>query len=53
MPSILVEIGFLSNPQEENLLQRSEHRQRIADALYRGIAQYMNRLNHFDIAKRD
>ena len=48
VPSILVEIGFLSNPQEENLLQRSDHRQRIADALYRGVAQYMSRLSHFD-----
>jgi N-acetylmuramoyl-L-alanine amidase len=51
VPSILVEIGFLSNPQEENLLQRSDHRQRIADALYRGVAQYMSRLSHFDMAK--
>jgi len=51
VPSILVEIGFLSNPQEERLLQRSDHRQRIADALYRGVAQYMSRLSHFDMAK--
>jgi N-acetylmuramoyl-L-alanine amidase len=51
VPSILVEIGFLSNPQEENLLQRSDYRQRIADALYRGVAQYMSRLSHFDMAK--
>ena len=36
VPSILVEIGFLSNPQEDNLLKRSDHRQRIADALYKG-----------------
>ena len=53
VPSILVEIGFLSNPQEENLLKRSDHRQRIADALFKGVAQYMNRLSHIDIAQRD
>lgn len=53
VPSILVEIGFLSNPQEEDLLKHSDHRQHIADALYRGIAQYVNRLSHFDIANRD
>ena len=52
VPSILVEIGFLSNPQEENLLKRSDHRQRIADALYKGMAQYMNRLSRIDIAQR-
>ena len=53
VPSILVEIGFLSNPLEENQLKRSDHRQRIAEALYKGMAQYMNRLSHIDIARRD
>jgi N-acetylmuramoyl-L-alanine amidase len=53
VPSILVEIGFLSNPLEENQFKRSDHRQRIADALYKGVAQYMNRLSHIDIAQRD
>jgi len=32
-------------------LKRSDYRQRIADALYRGVAQYMGRLSHFDLAK--
>ena len=51
VPSILVEIGFLSNPREENLLQRSDHRQHIADALYRAVAQYLGRRSAMELAK--
>jgi N-acetylmuramoyl-L-alanine amidase len=47
MPSVLVEIGFVSNPREEALLKQSEHRQRIAEALYKGISQYASTLSHF------
>ena len=36
MPAVLVESAFITNPKEERKLQREEHRQRIADALYRG-----------------
>jgi N-acetylmuramoyl-L-alanine amidase len=40
MPAVLVESAFITNPKEERKLQREEHRQRIADALYEGIAVY-------------
>jgi N-acetylmuramoyl-L-alanine amidase len=40
IPSILVETGFLSNPDEERLLRSSAHRQRIATAILRGIRTY-------------
>ena len=40
MPAVLVESAFITNPKEERKLQREEHRQRIADALYEGIAAY-------------
>jgi N-acetylmuramoyl-L-alanine amidase len=40
MPAVLVESAFITNPKEERKLQRDEHRQRIADALYEGIAAY-------------
>jgi len=36
-PSVLVECGFLSNPEEEALLVTSEYQQRVAYALYSGI----------------
>jgi N-acetylmuramoyl-L-alanine amidase len=44
MPSVLAEISFLTNPQDERLLKRPEHRARIAEALYRGIDRYVSSL---------
>ncbi len=52
MPSILAEIGFLSNSREESLLSKPEHRQRLAEALYKGVSRYMQTLSHFEIAQR-
>ncbi len=40
MPSVLAEIGFLTNANDEALLKKPEHRQKIAEALYKGIAGY-------------
>ena len=53
MPSILAEIGFISNSREENLLKRPDYRQRLADALYRGLARYAETLSHFQVAAQD
>jgi N-acetylmuramoyl-L-alanine amidase len=47
MPSVLAEIGFLTNSRDEANLNKSEYRQKIAEALYRGIAQYHQSLSHF------
>jgi N-acetylmuramoyl-L-alanine amidase len=52
MPSILAEIGFVSNPKEESLLKRAEYRQRLADALYRGVSRYAETLSHFQVARQ-
>ncbi len=45
MPSILTEISFLSNPADERLLKNPEHRQRVAEGLYQGMANYLQSLN--------
>jgi len=45
MPSVLSEISFVSNPNDERLLRKTDQRQRIADGLYRGIASYLDSLN--------
>jgi len=44
MPSILVEISHLSNSREENHLRTPEYRQKIAQAIYQGILEYINSL---------
>jgi N-acetylmuramoyl-L-alanine amidase len=51
MPSILAEIGFVSNAHDENLLKKSDERQKIAEALYKGIAQYAGTLSHMQMAR--
>ncbi len=40
MPSVLAEVGFVSNNQEAKLLKTSNYRQRIAEALYNAILKY-------------
>jgi N-acetylmuramoyl-L-alanine amidase len=48
---VLAEIGFLTNAREESLLKRSEHRQKLAEALYRGLSRYAQGLSHFEVAQ--
>jgi N-acetylmuramoyl-L-alanine amidase len=48
MPSILAEIGFLSNSRDETNLNKPEYRQKIAEALYKGLSQYAQSLSHFE-----
>jgi N-acetylmuramoyl-L-alanine amidase len=52
MPSILAEISFLSNPSDEHKLQTPEYRQKIAEALYRGVANYVSGLSGLKIATK-
>jgi N-acetylmuramoyl-L-alanine amidase len=49
MPSILTEISFLSNPADEQLLKKPEHRQRVAEGLYSGVSQYLQSLNSMTV----
>jgi N-acetylmuramoyl-L-alanine amidase len=51
MPSILAEIGFLSNSKEEQNLRKSEYRQKLADALFKGVSSYADSLSHFQVAQ--
>ena len=50
MPSVLAEISFLSNPREELLLKSPEYRQKIAEAIYKGVSQYASSLSRFQMA---
>ena len=40
MPAILAEVGCLTDQRDVVMLQRSEYRQQIAQALYHGIREY-------------
>jgi N-acetylmuramoyl-L-alanine amidase len=51
MPSILAEIGFISNPKDEAAMKKSDYRQKVAEALYKGLSQYADGLSHFQVAR--
>jgi len=44
MPSVLAEVSFLSNPTDEAMLKKPEHRDRVAEGLYLGIEKYLRNL---------
>lgn len=50
MPSILAEISFVSNPVDERRLATAEHRQRIAESLYKGVSKYAGGLSGIRVA---
>jgi len=41
MPAVLVEAAFISNPEEEKLLKDEEFKQQIAEAISRGIINFI------------
>ncbi|MCY1533168.1 N-acetylmuramoyl-L-alanine amidase AmiA [compost metagenome] len=40
MPSILTEIGFISNPEEEKYINSADGQEEIVDAIYKAIEAY-------------
>jgi N-acetylmuramoyl-L-alanine amidase len=52
MPSVLAEIGFISNSRDESMLKKPDQRQRIAESLYRGIEKYAGSLSQLRMAQR-
>jgi N-acetylmuramoyl-L-alanine amidase len=44
MPAVLVEMAFLSNPEEERLLATDEFKNKIVQALYDAILRYRSRV---------
>jgi N-acetylmuramoyl-L-alanine amidase len=52
IPSVLTEIAFLSNPRDESLLKRNDYRQRVAEALFKGVSQYADTLSRYKTASQ-
>jgi N-acetylmuramoyl-L-alanine amidase len=52
MPSILTEISFLSNPADEQLLKKPEHRQHIAEGVFAGMTSYLQSMNSMSATGR-
>lgn len=52
MPSVLAEISFLTNPKDEKLLKKNDHRDHIAEALYTGISRYAENLGGVKVTEQ-
>jgi len=44
MPSILVEISFITNPHEETLLKSDDYREKINEGIFAGVKSYVKSL---------
>lgn len=42
LPSALVEVGFINNPNDLDLLNKAQTREDVAQGLYKGIVSYFN-----------
>ncbi len=52
MPSVLVEMGFLSNVREEKLLKKDETQQKLADSMAEGIDRFIKARNEMIDGKK-
>jgi N-acetylmuramoyl-L-alanine amidase len=53
MPSVLVEIGFISNPTERNYLSSEAGREKISESIFQAFSYYkksIDQRSHFDLA---
>lgn len=50
MPAVLAEVSFLSSPTDETALRSEAYRQRIAEALYKGVMQYAKESHRVKVA---
>ena len=45
MPNVLIELGFISNPNEEKKLNSSSYKDMLATSIYYAIVKYQKILN--------
>ncbi len=45
IPSVLIELGYLSNDYEERLLKREDHKQKMVSSIRAAIDEYFSRFN--------
>lgn len=50
IPSILIETAFISNPEEEKRLNDEDYQEKLAEAIMRGIRQYLSKSPSFNKA---
>ncbi len=53
MPAVLVELGFLSNPEEEERLNSPVYRAELVDALVQAVSRFKRQIEDRDVAERN
>ena len=48
MPAVLIEVGFISNPEEEQKFRRSTYLNRVVDALVAAIGEFLENLERYE-----
>ena len=43
MPNVLIELGFITNTKDYNMLIKSKNRQKMAKAIFESIVTYKNK----------
>ena len=46
MPSVLVEVGFVSNKEEAVLLNTDDYLQKLTDGIYNGIEKFIQNIEN-------
>ncbi len=49
VPSVLMELGYLSNPAEEKQLQQKDYRKKLATSAAKAIDRYFNNMQHASV----
>lgn len=53
MPSVLLEVNFISNPQEEKRLRSSRYQQEVANSIAFGVTDYLDNYNFVTMNRED
>ena len=52
MPAILIEVGYLSNAQEERLIRNNYYREQLAEGIVQGVSNYIRDSSYLEVAQR-
>jgi N-acetylmuramoyl-L-alanine amidase len=52
MPAVLIEVGFVSNSNEERMLKNGFYRQKVAESIMEGVADYSRDASLMEVAYR-
>ena len=52
IPAVLIEVGFVSNYNEERMLKNSYYRQKVAEGIMEGIREYAQGLASAEVTKK-